>query len=232
MIVLIAVAILTGCTGKRENAENITEVTTSSGAIDNDKQMAEYVRDIAQIDCKLLIIYTEGINDENKAAYKKEVDSLRREKFRLVELALKDDTDSALRNSYTKQLEDLVESDEYCPGLKKLRRNKDIVNMKGVSDKQLKIREDAVKLASLKCKIMQIRKSIQEGSVRDIAAAEQQLEILKNQKWLISNNLVEIYGQNILRDKYFRGLVVEEQNKICDFSKEIRTLHRPDPDDL
>lgn len=227
IIIMVIGTLLTGCNNKKDKSEQDLDQTIAKQTDQFIEKTRDIIREISELECKLLTLYAEERNNDNGKPVNPEIRQLRDEKIRLIEVVLQDNPDSIQIQAFQKELQALRNAEDYCPEIKKLKTQRENVNKDGIPDQPLKIREFAEKMAVLNCRILQTRKSIQEGTgSRD---ADRQLQKLIDEKRILFDMIVLIFGQNIISNNYFRELVVEAQEKNCSFSQEVNGMKRPDP---
>lgn len=224
IIIMVIGTLLTGCNNKKDKSEQDLDQTDAKQTDQFIEKTRDIIREISELECKLLTLYAEERNNDNGKPVNPEIRQLRDEKIRLIEVVLQDNPDSIQIQAFQKELQALRNAEDYCPEYKKLMMQKKKAGKNGVTDHQAKIRDDAEELAAINCRILQTRKKIEEG--QGSIENKKELRKLTDEKWRFFDRIMLIYGQNIMKDTFFRKLVTEAQEKNCNYHKEVSSLKR------
>ncbi len=188
------------------------------------QEVLNYIQAVSDIDCQLHILFVQAISagqgDQDSVKFME----LRAKKRALIDSILSINRDSAFVTAVHGELNRLKEQEGYCAEASELQGKTSESDKLGVPKQTLHIREDAEKLGKLNCRIIKVSQQFEADPKNEKARLE--LRSLQQRKRTMLNQLILLYGHDLIRDVAFRQMVVEVQEKNCNYTKELKAHHR------
>ncbi|MFO7722263.1 MAG: hypothetical protein R6V49_03475 [Bacteroidales bacterium] len=207
------------------------------GAANEDKTAADeqgftmdervLIDQVSDLDCRLYTLYAQAFGEPESPEVVAEIKSLREEKRVLIGKIMEMNSDSLHLTAVRDELKRLSDLDDYCPELKKFDTSESKGDKDGVPVKSLQISDDAAKLARMNCRILQAHLKLEENQAD--AEAKKHLSQLLQSKRIFLNQLMLMYGHDILRDESFRAMVMDVQDQECQYRTELKKHNRMTP---
>jgi hypothetical protein len=227
LLVFIIALMLFGC-GQR-NSQDVAAKDDKAATDEKGFTVEEraFIEQISDLDCRLFTLYGKTFGDPESPELAEEIKGLRNEKRALIEKIMEINNDSLHLNAVREELRNLRDKEEYCPELRKLDAREGKSDKNGVPVKSLQIGEDAGKLARMNCRIMNAHLKLEE-TPGDREAQKQLDQLLMNKRTFI-NQLILMYGNDILRDEGFRTTVMDIQDQECQYRTALKKHNRMTP---
>jgi hypothetical protein len=184
-------------------------------------EVMTYIQTITDLDCKIYTVISNAALENESGKYVDEIRVLRKEKQAVIDKILAINSDSTFVGAVREAVHKLGISDQFCPELNAPENGK---ASNGIPAESRNIREDAGKLAELNCRIMTAYKQVESNPAND--QDKKALQSLLNQKHQFFMQLVQRYGKVIIKDEFFRKMLMEAQNEQCDYMNELRAAGR------
>ena len=224
LILVLIVFSLISCGGQRADDHGTTENDEASGEISISPEVMKHIQELSDLDCRLFTLYTEAMGKKAYDKHQDQIVQLRDEKRRITAEIIRLNPDSAHLAAVHQEIKRLSDQDDYCPVMKELQVKDNPADRSGVPAKALHIKEDAVKLADMNCNIMNAYKKLDpEKSKRE---QDPQIRKLLTEKRNFLNELMVMYGHEVITGEMFRMMVLEAQEKKCNYAAAIRETGR------
>lgn len=218
LLLLIFVFVSCGDRNRGESDAEIADLEQTDDVFTQDVQ--EYIVELSDLDCRLYTLLTEAMGKKEYEQYQDQILELRNEKRSIIEKITSLNSDSAHLAAVNLEIKRLSEQEDYCPGLKALQVRENPTDPNGVPAKPLHIRDDAEKLADMNCRIMEAHKKVDPTRSKRVETPE--LRKLLSEKRAFLNELMVMYGPEVISGEMFRMLVLEAQEKSCNYVGELK----------
>lgn len=203
---------------QKETAGNVAGMVGDTGFT---TEVTAFIQTISDLDCKIYTIISNVDGAEGGAKFVDEIRALRKEKQAVLDKILAINSDSAFVGAVRDAVRALETSDQFCPELSTPENGN---SNQRVPVESRNIREDAGKLAELNCRIITAYKQVESNPANE--DHKKALQSLLNQKRQFFSQLIERYGKVIVKDEFFRKMLMEAQNEKCDYMNEMRAAGR------
>lgn len=215
---------LISCGGQSTDDQESPDQDVADTAFIITPEVMKYIQEISDIDCRLFTLYTEAMGKKAYDKHQEQIIELRDEKRRITSEIIRLNPDSSHLAAVHQEIKRLSEQEEYCPALKDIQVKDNPASQSGVPSKTLHIREDAEKLADMNCKIMYAYKKLDPDKSKK--EQDPQIKKLLTEKRSFLNELMVMYGHEVITGEMFRMMVLDVQEEKCNYAAEIRAADR------